>query len=355
MPSIPAGFSCTIASMHTEENRHQPASNSPPDDAGTWNRELAEGWVDQSLEAHGIERLGPLGSIQITPWSAIARCTSSSGDLYFKACEERSRYEVGLLELLAERHADCSPTILALDRKHGWLLMKDAGQRLRDQLDEGNWLAHWKRILARYAELQVDFTQLQPELLQLEVPDRRLPLLAERVEAILDEPGLVLTEEPGSLTKPQMGELIDLMPLIRSRCSELEAAGIPHSINHGDFHDANIFVRGGDYIFLDWGDASLTHPFFSLRTVFVSLENTLGFPENAPVFTSLRDSYLENFSEYAAETQLIDAFDLASRLWPISSLLSWHHSLSARPIENQVKYRDVIPSLLLELLEANRD
>jgi len=347
------GISCTIGNMSTD-GFHKATSQRDINTGISWLAQ-AETWVDKTLEAFGIDRLSPLETIQIRPWSAIARCASNSGDLYFKACGERSRYEVSLVELLVERHADCTPEILAADHEHGWLLMKDAGPRLRDQLDEENWLSHWKRILARYAELQIDLAQLQPELFQLGVPDRRLPLLTERIEAILDEPDLLLAGEPDGLTQLQRGQLVDLLPLIHSRCSELQAAGIPHSINHGDFHDANIFVRGGNYVFLDWGDASLAHPFFSLRTVFVSLEHTLGLEENAPISTSLRDSYLESFSEYGTADQLISAFDLASRLWPIGSLLSWHRSLSAWPTENRNEYREVIPSLLLELLEANRD
>ena len=315
---------------------------------------LASAWVAEQSTSLPWEIAGQLEIVQDRPWSSVMRVATTAGTMFLKVCEEQSRFEAGLLQLLSERHADCSPVLLAADAQHGYLLMEDAGQRLREILNEENWLEHWQRILARYAELQLDMSQYSQELIQLGLPDRRLPLLPDRLEAILAEDEFVLTGQRDGLTQFQLTQLKEMLPSIRIRCTELQKAGIPNSVNHGDFHDGNIFVKEGRYIFTDWGDASLSHPFFSLRTTFVSLENTLGFEEHAPIFNVLRDGYLQSYSDYGSNEHLVETFELAWCLWSLGSLLSWHTSLKAWAPAKRVEYRDVIPSLLIELLEANR-
>jgi len=313
--------------------------------------EHAAAWLKEQTE---LQFPAELEVVQERPWSSVLSVATTSGTLFLKICEEQSRYEVRLLQLISARHADCSPLLLAADAQRGYLLMEDAGQRLREILTAENWMGHWQRILARYAALQLDMAEHQEELIQLGLPDRSLHLLTGRLEAILAEEDFLLIGQPDGLTPEQLARLKELLPAIQARCNELREAGIPHSINHGDFHDGNIFVDDNRYIFTDWGDACLTHPFFSLRTAFVSLEFTLGFEENAPVFDLLRDSYLQEYSRFGTTEHLAHAFELARRLWSLGSLLSWHASLRAWPQDDRREYRHVIPSLLIELLEANR-
>ena len=40
--------------------------------------------------------------------------------------------------------------------------------------------------------------------------------------------------------------------------------GIPETIQHDDLHDGQVFVQDGRYLLLDWGDACVSHPFFTL-------------------------------------------------------------------------------------------
>ncbi len=317
------------------------------------NELQVQAWIDRALLPYDIQRTTPLKTFHIRPWSCIARCGSSAGDLYFKGCEERFRHEIGVTQLLSERHANCSPVVLAVDLQRGWLLMEDAGLRLREQIQEDNWLDHWKRILTRYAEVQIDLASHTNELLAMGVPDRQLTHLPDQLETILGEYDLLLLGEPGGVTAIQLDQLLGLLPTIRARCDQLQRAKIPYSLNHGDLHDANIFLRGEQYVFTDWGDASLAHPFFSLRTAFVSVENTLGLEENRPIFSSLRYTYLEAWREFDSEDNLVTAFELASQLWSLSSLFAWHHSLGVLPPQDRGEDQEAIPALLIELLEAN--
>jgi hypothetical protein len=113
-------------------------------------------------------------------------------------------------------------------------------------------------------------------------------------------------------------------------------------------HDANIFHHAGQYQFYDWGDASLSHPFFSLRTAYVSAEIRFGLEENDPSLVRLRDAYLAAWRDYASETDLRDAFALAQSLWAISSALSWQQVVDA-----STGYDHVLPALMEEFLDSN--
>jgi hypothetical protein len=76
------------------------------------------------------------------------------------------------------------------------------------------------------------------------VPDRRLarfPQLFRNAlaDGLLDLPAFA----------PRFAEL----------CAELEAAGIPETIQHDDLHGDNVFREGGALRILDWGDACVSH------------------------------------------------------------------------------------------------
>ena len=61
---------------------------------------------------------------------------------------------------------------------------------------------------------------------------------------------------------------------MREACEELASYGIPETIQHDDFHDGQVFVRDGRYLLMDWGDACVSHPFFTLS---VTLEGVLAW------------------------------------------------------------------------------
>ena len=64
------------------------------------------------------------------------------------------------------------------------------------------------------------------------------------------------------------------VPRVGRRAEELAAFGIPETIQHDDFHDGQVFVKDGRYLLLDWGDACVSHPFFTLA---VTLEGVIAW------------------------------------------------------------------------------
>jgi aminoglycoside phosphotransferase (APT) family kinase protein len=162
---------------------------------------------------------------------------------------------------------------------------------------------------------------------------------------------LRVDQTPG-ITSAKYQRLSDLAPRFAAQCHELAQCAIPESLHHGDLHDGNIFVRDGRYIFFDWGDASVTHPFFSFRTVMVSNENSLGLSGDAPEHDSLRDIYLEAWARSDSRANLLSAFNLARQLWMIPTALVWHRILSNSNAAAKAQYAEPVPALLQEFLNA---
>jgi Phosphotransferase enzyme family len=279
-------------------------------------------WTDPAwlAEAHAwiaghADPVGPIEQPHVYPWSTVLRVPTASGDVWFKANTAELRHEAAVVSLLAERRPDCVPSLLAADPERGWMLMADAGTRLRDVIERERDLGRWLDVLPLYAGVQVDLAADADALVALGAPDLRLAGLVERYERLLD--GL------GGVTAAERRELRGLVPEIEELRDELAAHGIPETIQHDDFHDGQVYVREGRYLLLDWGDACVSHPFFTLAVTLGGviqwgLDDVEGSVELAP----FRAAYLEPFGGNTEE--LVGAAVVAQRLGWICRAVNGH-------------------------------
>jgi hypothetical protein len=268
-----------------------------------WLAEAHE-WIHENVTRLGAGPVGTIDQHHIYPWSTVMRVPTGRGDLYFKANTPELSFEARLVTLLSERRPDCIPRLLAVDLDRGWMLMSDAGERLREVVERERDLSRWLEILPLYAQVQLDLSGDVDQMLRLGVPDLRLAILPDRFEQLLDE----LVDLP-----PDLGRrLAASVPRVRELSDELAAFGLPETIQHDDFHDGQIFVREGRYLLLDWGDSCVSHPFFTLA---VSLDGQLAWGlhdvERSVDVLPFRDAYLEPFG--TAE-ELAAAAEIARRL-----------------------------------------
>ena len=74
--------------------------------------------------------------------------------------------------------------------------------------------------------------------------------------------------------------------------------GIAETLQHDDLHDGQVFLKDGQHLVMDWGDACISHPFFTLS---VTLEGVLAWGlddvENSVDTTPFRDAYLRPYRE----------------------------------------------------------
>ena len=156
------------------------------------------------------------------------------------------------------------------------------------------------------------------ELVAVGVPDLRLSTLPSKYEQLLDS----LVELPVDDRR----RLEASVPRVRELCEELAGYGLPETIQHDDFHDAQVFVRDGRYLLLDWGDACVSHPFFTLS---VTLEGQLAWGlddvEDSVDVGPFRDAYLAPFARIAESADLEAASETALRIGWVCRAVNGHH------------------------------
>jgi hypothetical protein len=282
-----------------------------------WLAEAHEWIEEQVAQLGGVA--GAIDQHHIYPWSTVMRVPTGRGDVYFKANSDASLWEAALVTLLAARRPDCVPPLLAVDVERGWMLMADAGTRLREIVARERDLSRWLEILPLYAGLQIDLAADADELLGLGVPDLRLSELPARFEGMLAS----LRDLPSRDRRRLVGNV----SRVRELCEELAGYGLPETIQHDDFHDGQVFVRDGRYLLLDWGDACVSHPFFTLA---VTLEGVLAWGlddiQGSVDVEPFRSAYLAPFEQVSGTADLRAASETAMRLGWICRAVNGHFS-----------------------------
>jgi len=278
-------------------------------------------WTDPDwlAEAHAwiAAHVSPTGEIEqphVRPWSTVMRVPTADGSVWFKANGPQERHEAALVGVLAEERPDAVPPLIAVDLERGWMLMADAGERLREIVARERSLVRWLEILPLYAGVQVDLAPRAEELVSRGVPDLRLAILPGKFEALLDRFEGRLGEDEERLRGK--------VAWVREACEELAAYGLPETVQHDDFHDGQVFVKDGRYLLMDWGDACISHAFFTLS---VTLEGGLAWGvddvEDSEDLAPYRAAFQRVFADYGKPNELERATDLALRLgWACRSI-----------------------------------
>lgn len=302
----------------------------------------AEAWIEQALAKSGTQPLVSIEQMGVAERGCLLRVRTAENAFYFKALPAFFRHELTLLQHLARYRPGCVPSLAAVDERERWLLMHDFGDRHLDQAD-------WQEALRRYAILQSDHSAQVKQLEELGCPRLPLGTLPDQLEHLLTSEQSLLFDTPTSLSLEQVRRLHDALPLIRSHCQELAGYGLPETLEHGDLYAQNIALSGGDYLYFDWTDSCIAHPFFSLYPFLLDIE--AHWPEAR---TCLREAYLQPWERYATREQLIEAFELAQRLAPLH-LAMLYATLVIPPMKARWEMQHGVPlnlKVLLDRLDA---
>jgi hypothetical protein len=241
------------------------------------------------LASRGVEPTAELETVHERPWSTVLRVPTADGDLFLKQEQPVQEHEIPLTVALFSRWPDRVPEIVAADTERHWLLTRDGGTRVADSRD----FAAFTRALALYGELQVAETAHVDDFLAMGLRDLRISAVVELYEPFFERDHGIEPEE--------VAQLRALAPRFRELCAELDALGLPPSIQHDDLHEWNIFVRGDRVAIYDWGDSSIGFPLWSWLKPWWSLE------DREPA----RRAYVAAWTSFASEQQLGRALELA--------------------------------------------
>jgi thiamine kinase-like enzyme len=142
-------------------------------------------------------------------------------------------------------------------------------------------------------------------------------------------------------------------PWLEAACDELTASGLPLTLEHGDLWASNIYVSDAEPQFIDWTDASISHPFLSLGPLLRSAGWDLHLADQADARKRIGDAYLEGWSSFASPAQLQRLLALAEPLAALHVAVTYW-SLTPRPHQQWWMPRGVpfFARMSLELLPA---
>jgi hypothetical protein len=273
----------------------------------------AERWMQQQIDRLGYSLAEPIAQIKSWGISCILRGRSTSGDLYFKVASRRALFgdEPTVMATLAAEHPLYIPAPLAIEPEQGWMLLADVGPELRQTPQ----LERWQTALRLHSTLQQSFVGRDEELLAIGGLDRRLELLALQIDALLSN-DLVL----GRMSDEERRQVERHRPRFGQLCRDLARYELPQTLAHGDLHGGNIALHEDRYLFFDWTDCCLAHPFFDLVTVLDDAEEVFG---DELQHSALRDAYLAEWTGYASIERLLEAWAIAEPLGALHQAVSY--------------------------------
>jgi phosphotransferase family enzyme len=292
-----------------------------------------EDWLHLHAAGAGVPEL-----VSDEAWATVWRVPTDDGPVWCKQCAAVQAFEPKLTHALWERWPDRVPTVLAHDAPQRRLLLADAGTSLRAL---GDPVERWLTALPRYAELQRGETAHVDAHIAVGVPDRRVATLPARYDELLR------SELP--IPSDDIERLRDFAPRFADWCDALERAGIPPSVQHDDLHGTNVFVDDGkgdghDRV-IDWGDASIGHPFASMVVTFRFLEPHV----TTAVLDRLRDAYLEPWGRAWR-----DVFDLALRVGAFARAVAYLSQRVAVPDAERAGFDEDFTIVLQRALRGAR-
>ncbi len=339
------------------------------------------GWSAQAcqLAAAQLPALGfqPGGAMQqIRSWqrASLWRLPLQNGSLYFKAVPPMFHFEPRLTQALANWLPGRVPPVLAAGRgkfplqtanlslwrrlarlfRHNpfaskaalayhWFLMPEVGQQSLADLPT---IEPLEAAIRTFAEMQVTLTQHSRELLALGVPDRRLAHYPAWIDELLADDAVLRRGDAG-LSEAEIVQLRALQPQLTALARQLQNSPIPASLDHGDFWPGQVLCNGHGFVFIDWSDSSVSHPFLSAWFFLVQVAYFL--PEVYDAYSCLRQAYLEPWRAFASDEQLLDTFELAQLLAPLHHAIIYQRMILPN-LENQWEMERMTPQALRTLL-----
>jgi hypothetical protein len=295
----------------------------------------AEAWLRERAGEAGYRLTGPVEQAHVRLWSSMLTAPTDRGPLYLKAIEPAFSFEGPLTETLASRWPAHLPPVVAIDAARGWLLTAHGGRVVRDLVRSEDGLAHWERLLAQFARLQIESSVEVERLTALGAPDRRLARLPLLYREMVADRDTLRVGQPGGLSEEEWRRA-------QALCIELADSGLPDALHHDDFGPGNALLGpGGDYSFCDWSDCAITMPLCSL---FIPLRWARYLHDYDDVaLGGMRDAYLAPWRAVVSSERVERAVPLALRFAKLQRALTWRAWMRATGPERAWEYADSAP------------
>ncbi|MEM7761937.1 MAG: phosphotransferase [Cyanobacteria bacterium P01_A01_bin.40] len=302
----------------------------PPWAQPVWFSE-ASAWIEEQLEKLNYRQIAPIEYVRSWSMSCVLRIKTTAGNIYFKTASTLPLFcnEPIVTAELASLFPLHIPTVIAIERQHHWMLLADFGKSIGSKAS----FKVRQDIYRSLAQLQIQSVSHRDRLLAVGCLDRRLDILQSQIEPLINDQAAL-----AELSAAEIECLHTLAPKLKQFCSQLASYNIPETLVHGDLHLHNVARVQDNYLFFDWTDSCISHPFFDLFELFLnrnqkSFVGRLTGWRNSKFKEQCRDRYLSQWTQYESSERLLNAWNIAKPLCALHHAVTYQkmsHSLEAR-------------------------
>jgi len=309
------------------------------------------GWRDRALR-WAARRIGvPLTAVeQSRAWesSCVYCLRTNRGAFYLKAVAARCDWEPSLTRWLARQFPRLIAPVVAVGGGGRWLLSRAAPGSI---LADSGRLPEWERAAFEYGRMQRALVGRTAALLRLGCTRRGPRWALREMPALFRDRRALAAGGRERLSAREIARLRALAPLLRARGRALAACAVPLSLDHSDFWAGNMIASRRGPVYLDWEDAAVSHPFWS---VFM-LPWSHGFHDRwgarGAAARRVKEAYLVGWSGREGTARYRAAFDLAQSLAPLHYAATWARD-TIPYLETSLETATLLPFFLRRLLET---
>lgn len=257
-------------------------------------------WVAAQAGHFGLYLTGGFRQLNASPTFSLIRFETNSSALWFKAVGEPNIHEFPVSLKLAQLFPDFVPPILGSHPEwNAWLTLESQGSSLDTQSGTSSWTATAKTL----ARLQVQSFGRTFQLLDARCKDARPCALLDLVDPFLETAAELMKRQTKPSPAPlSLEELFSLRGDIRSSLEELAECAIPNTLGHLDFNPGNVLVSDARCVFLDWAEAYVGPPFFTVQYLMEHRRRLLGRDPN--VEEAMASSYAKLWQRFASRKEV---------------------------------------------------
>lgn len=317
--AVPDHRALLVDHLQSRSRSHVPPQRVPWAIAG-WYEEAVD-WIENGLAELGYTQMGSVEQVKNWSIASILRVPTDRGNVYFKAVADLPLFvnEPVLMDALGTRFPQHIPRPIKIDPLRRWMLMDDFGSSMWEQP-----IDIVEKVVSIFAQLQIASIEMVDDLLALGLFDRRLEVLHEQIDELIAHP-----LARSKVAPDVMAQMQDFAPALKAMCHELASYNLPQTLGHGDMHLGNVAQQDDRYLFFDWTDASLMHPFVDIIVPW-------HLRKDKTAIERLRDAYLAPWTAYAPPDKLCKAWRLSRPLHAIHQAVSYLYILdNQEPLVHQ--------------------
>lgn len=274
-----------------------------------WFSELRN-WIESVVELIGLHVNGRFQQLNASASFSLIRFETDGPALWFKAVGEPNQREFTITCLLAQLFPEYLPRILGRRPDwNGWLSREAPGELLSDVQEQ----VLWEQASAALAKLQIQSIDRGSQILGAGARDLGSEALSKLIQPFISVVAQLMERQtkvpPSILDRKDLSALTDSL---QSAVEATKAIGIPETIGHLDLNPGNIVVSENRCTFLDWAEAYVGNPFFSLEYLLQHARRTLG--TDSAVETSLTGAYCAEWDGLVSPAAISNALAFAPLL-----------------------------------------